>query len=291
MDIVTSSSQPAPANTLRHHSRGPQPLSQNEFGRTTSNTRRRCTRGPLIAVEGVTGVGKTYLTSRAITTLDDKPLPLEGFSQRRTGHPGPGSGKALLDGLRAASAADPFLRGGAPLAETLILLAIKRDDLDTVVPELAGGRAVIEGRSVDSTAVCQALLLHPGNPDAALTTATALLDLAASFRPLPDLSVLITDDASQAVARTQRRDRCVLTGEQAAFMQAAATLYERVAATDPARYRVLDRRNVGEDDAAEQIRAWILHAAQTDRSCLYEPWQGPQARCLCCGRRAEAAPA
>jgi dTMP kinase len=174
------------------------------------------------------------------------------------------------------------------MAEALILLAIKRYDLDTVLPELSGGRAVVEGRSVDSTAVCQALLLHPGNPHAALATAIALLDLAASYRPLPDLTILITDDAAQAVARTQQRDLCVFTTEQAAFMHDAATLFERVAATDRARYRVLDRRNVDEHEAAGRIRAWI-HDARTDLSCMCEPWQGPGARCMCCGHRARAA--
>ena len=40
-------------------------------------------------------------------------------------------------------------------------------------------------------------------------------------------------------------------------MREACALYERLAATDPARYRVVDRRSAGEHEAAEQIRAWI----------------------------------
>ncbi|WP_067472991.1 dTMP kinase [Nocardia amamiensis] len=254
---------------------------------TPIHQHRYCTRGPLISIEGITGVGKTYLTHRVFDTLEDTPLLLEGFSQRIDGHPG--LGKALLGALREASGGDPFLRGGAPIAEALILLAIKRCDLDTVVAELASGRTVVEGRSVDSTAVCQALLLHPDNPDAALATATDLLDLAASYRPLPDLTILITDDPARAVARTQQRDECVLTSEQSTFMHHAAGLYERVAAADPVRCRVLDRRTVDEHDAAEQIRAWIHHA-RTDLDCVREPWQGPRARCLCCGHSAQVVP-
>jgi dTMP kinase len=254
---------------------------------TITPIRRSCNRGPLISVDGITGVGKTYLTHRALDTVQDRPLLLEGFSQRETGYPG--LGKGLLRALREASGGDPFLRGGAPLAEALILLAIKRHDLDIVLPELSGGRAVIEGRSIDSTAVCQALLLHPDNPGAALQSAVALLDLAAAYRPLPDLTILITDDTVPAVTRTQRRDQCVLTSEQITFMRGAAELFERVAATDPARYRILDRRTVDEHAAAEQIRAWIREA-WTDLGCMREPWQGPGARCMCCGHRAQAAP-
>lgn len=255
---------------------------------TTTPVGHCCTRGALIAAEGINGVGKTYLTTRAIDALDDKPLKLDGFSQRANGRPG--LDRALLRSLREASAGDPFLRGGAPLAEALILLAIKRHDLDTALPELCSGRAVVEGRSVDTTAVCQALLLHPGNPDAALETATALLDLASSYRPLPDLTILVTDDASQAVVRAQRRDGCVITTEQATFMSDACALYERLAATDPTRYRVVDRRSIGEDEAAERIRAWI-HGAGVNLGCLREPWQGPRARCMCCGQRPDSAPA
>ena len=254
----------------------------------TTPVRRPCIRGPLLSVEGITGVGKTYLTSRAVEALDAKPLMLEGFSRRAPERPE--LGEALLRALREASGRDPFLRGGTPMAEALLLLAVKRHDLDTVIPELSGGRTVVEGRSIDTTAVCQALLLHPGAPDAALDEAVALLNLASSFRPLPDLTILVTDDASAAIERAQRRDKRIFTPEQATFMHEACALYERLAATDPARYRVVDRRSADEHEAAEQIRAWI-HDARADLSCVREPWQGPGASCMYCSRRADPVPA
>lgn len=247
---------------------------------------RSCARGSLLSVEGITGVGKTYLTDRAVEALDDKPLRLDGFSQRASECPG--LGEVLLRGLREASSEHPFMSGGTPMAEALLLLAIKRHDLDTVIPELSSGRSVVEGRSVDTTAVCQALLLHPHDADAALETAIALVKLASSYRPLPDLTILITDDPIEAIMRAQRRDRCVFTSAQATFMHDACALFERLAVTDPARYRVVDRRKVGEQEAAELIRAWI-HGAQTDLGCVCEPWQGRVARCMCCGQRADTA--
>lgn len=273
----------------RTASGGPPSSSPNGYrSMTITPVRPACSRGPLISAEGLNGVGKTYLTNRAVDALETKPLMLDEFSQRANGRPG--LGEALLRSLREASAGDPFLRGGTPMAEALILMAIKRHDLDTVLPDLARGQTVVEGRSVDTTAVCQALLLHPDDPDAALKTATDLLDLASSYRPLPDLTILVTDDASKALERAQRRDRCVFTGEQADFMRAACTLFEQLAAADPARYRVVDRRSVDEYEAAEQIRAWIQGAGGA-LSCLMEPWQSPDTTCMCCGRpnTAEAA--
>lgn len=252
---------------------------------TITPVRPPCSRGALISAEGLNGVGKTYLTNRAVEALTTKPLMLDEFSQQAGGRHG--LGEALLRSLREASAGDPFLRGGTPMAEALILMAIKRHDLDTVLPNLARGQTVVEGRSVDTTAVCQALLLHPGDPDAALQTATGLLDLASSYRPLPDLTILVTDDTSKAVERAQHRDTCVFTDEQADFMRAACTLFEQLAATDPARYQVVDRRSVDEYEAAEQIRAWI-QGAGGDLACLMEPWRGSDAACMCCGRRATA---
>jgi dTMP kinase len=247
---------------------------------TTTLQRPNCTRGPLISVDGVTGIGKTYLTNRAVEGLDDKPVLLEEFS-RRTGD-GPGLGRALLRALVETSAGDPFLRGGSPLAETMLLLAIKRHDLERVLPALSSGRTVVEGRSVDTTAVCQALQLHPFDLDAALDTAIALRDFASRYRPLPDLTIVLTDEASEAVARAQRRDACIFTGEQVTFMRNASALFERIAATDPARYRVVDRRVVDEYEAADLIRQWI-RGAGTGLDCLREPWQHLNAGCMCCG--------
>lgn len=255
---------------------------------TITPERTPCARGPLISSEGLNGVGKTYLTNRAAKGLNAKPLMLDEFSQRVNGRAG--LGEALLSALREASAGDPFLRGGTPMAEALILMAIKRHDLDTVLPDLSTGRTVVEGRSVDTTAVCQSLLLHPDDPDAALQSAIDLLGLASSYRPLPDLTILVTDDASKALERAQRRDRCVFTAEQADFMRAACTLFERLAATDPVRYRVVDRRHADEYEAAEQIQTWI-EGAGSDLGHLVEPWQSPGAACMCCGRTTTAAAA
>lgn len=286
MDELTAATKPAPTapgagsrNAPPTPWKGPPPVIPAPVS--------RCPRGALVSVEGINGVGKTYLTGRVVELLDDEPLNLDGFSRQHHGRSGLGGG--LLRALYAASAGDPFLRGGTPMAEALLLLAIKRHDLDLIIPALSAGRAVVEGRSVDTTAVCHGLLWHPKEPDAALKTALALLHLASAFRPLPDLTILVTDDVAHAVNRAQIRDARTFTPEETRFMRDACALHEQLAASDPARYRILDRRHLDQYAATEQIRAWI-HEMRTGVGCVREPWQGPDAACMYCGRRrAEAA--
>lgn len=286
MDGLTDAPEPVPTTPCAGSGGAPPLLPNGQSAMTTTPAPQVCTRGALVSVEGINGVGKTYLTNRVVEILDDRPLVLDGFSRRKTGRPE--LAKALLHALREASGGDPFLRGGTPMAEALLLLAIKRHDLDTVIPELSAGRAVVEGRCVDTTAVCHGLLSHPQTPDAAFETALALLDLAVRFRPLPDLTILVTDDVSTAVERAQERDQRVFTPEQTRFMREACVLHERIAASDPARYRVVDRRRLDKYEATEQIRMWIC-GVRTSLGCVREPWQGPDAHCMFCGRCAEAA--
>lgn len=276
--------QGQPPQQLRQHI----PHPRTDFRMTIPNPRHRCTRGPLISTEGIPGVGKTYLISHAVNGPDGDPLILDGFSQREPGRLD--LGKALLRALRATSGNDPFLRGGAPASEALLLLAIKRHDLDIVRPALSAGRIVVEGRSIDTTAVCQAVQLHPGEQAAALDEAVALVRLAASFRPLPDLTILITDDPSAAIERAQQRDSRLYLPGQVAFLNQTSALHELLAATDPARYRVVDRRSASSGAAVRKIRAWI-EQARHDLSCAREPWQSPGACCMYCGHRMEPAPA
>ena len=66
-----------------------------------------------------------------------------------------------------------------------------------------------------------------------------------------------TDDPHRAITRAQRRDRCVFIAEQATFMRSVCALFEQVAATDPARYRVVDRRTLGEHHATQLIGSLI----------------------------------
>lgn len=213
--------------------------------------------GLLVSVEGVSGTGKTYLTNLLTSApgLPDGTVVIDEFSQR----PESGDlGHDLLHALAAASAGDPLLRGGAPAAETLLLLAIKAHDYEEhCIPALANGALVIEGRSLHCTAVYQGLILHPENDGEAFTEMQAILAAAVRWRPLPHLTFLITDDPDAAAGRAARRDGRPFSRDHLRIHRRAAALYERAAECAPGAFTVIDRRRVAAGDAVSLMRDHI----------------------------------
>lgn len=197
----------------------------------------------LLSVEGINGVGKTYLTGLVVDQLTSAgkqpPLVLEEFSRRSTDTD---LGRRLLGTLVEASGGERFLRAGYPGSETLLLLAIKAHDYESVLDLLTAGRTVIEGRSLHTIAVYQSLITHPADDQAAYDFATRLLDHAQGFRPLPDRTVLLTDDVDAAVHRAEVRNGETFTAEQWVMHRRAAMLFERLAAAYPDQVLLIDRR-------------------------------------------------
>jgi hypothetical protein len=60
-------------------------------------------------------------------------------------------------------------------------------------------------RSIHSTAVYQSLIMNPDD-EAAFVLAGRILDSAARWRPLPDLTIVLTDDVDAAVGRAEARN-------------------------------------------------------------------------------------
>jgi dTMP kinase len=238
---------------------------------TEPNTRPGATpQGALVSIEGLNGVGKTYLTGRLLAALppDQRPTVVEEFSRRHTiTDPGGALGRHLLRALVGAADGDPFLRGGLPRSETLLLLAIKIHDYEASLPALRSGRTVIEGRSVHSVAVYQSLILEHDNIRAA-AVARQILTTATMLRPLPDLTVLVVDEPTTAVHRAENRDGTTYTPEQWHLHHRAAELFDHVARTDPGHVRILDRREHDTDALVDTLRRWTADPPR-------RAWTGP----------------
>jgi dTMP kinase len=212
--------------------------------------------GRLISVEGISGVGKTTLTRPFVELLrreGQRVTSLDGFSER-TASSEHDLGRDILRALISAADGDRFLRGGHPAAETLLLLAIKTFDYERYcLPALHDGCVVIEGRSLHSIAVYQSLILHADNDHQAFAEAQEILRHGARWRPLPDVTLLITDDVTTAIDRLQRRDAIRCTAAERYLHHRASSLFAKLADADTARIRVIDRRDAKQDLIISQM--------------------------------------
>lgn len=219
----------------------------------------RCVRGPLVSVEGISGAGKTLLTKLAIAQLaaaGHQVTSINDFSARSTTQ-GADLGREFLHALTGAADGDRFLRGGHLHAETLLLLAIKTYDYEATTQAASPGQIIIDGRSLDTTAVYQSVLMHPGDDQAALEQARRILHLAGQWRPLPDLTILICGNAGLALDRASQRDQRPFTPEEQLIELRADRIYRQLAAEDPARIRRLNPDGLAPEAPATVMASMI----------------------------------
>jgi dTMP kinase len=201
------------------------------------------TRPRAVALEGTNGTGKTYLARRA-AALAGPSCHLAAELPDSTGLPA-----QVIAALRAGGGS--FLRTGVPRTETLLLAALQVHRVEAL-PALPAGTTVLEDRGPLSVAVYQAVVLHPGNPAAALAAAEQILALIGQWRPLPHALLLVDDPRRSRDRFTRRSGRPPSPGETQ-LMTEAADLYELIAARSPRGITVLDRRELDEDACASII--------------------------------------
>ena len=164
--------------------------------------------GRLITLEGGEGAGKSTQLAHLAARLKEA-----GCAVVATREPG---GTAGAEAVR-----ELLIRGGperwAPMSETLLLLAARRDHVDRVIaPALAAGRWVLCDRFSDSTRVYQGI---------AGTVGLAVIDRLHEtvFGALwPDLTLVLDLPAPIGLARRRRQ-----AGENR-FERMAAAYHERV---------------------------------------------------------------
>ena len=176
----------------------------------------------------------------------------------------------------AAAAPSPCPNAARLINTTFAVSLTAMFDYETSRSHLAEGRAVIEGRSLHTVAIYQAVIQHAGE-QAAVEEAREILRVAAQWRPLPDLTILITDDADIAMQRTEQREHRPFSADEQHLHHRAAVLYQHVAADDLSRMRILDRRQHDESAAVGLMRGWI-NSARGNVSCMRLPLVGG---CLC----------
>lgn len=208
-----------------------------------------------VSVEGVEGVGKTHLVRQLAAGLAVRCVLLDEITDQ--------AGAGLVNDVVSAlsSAGDPFLRTGHPAAETLALIALKIREYERARHlRDAGPEIVLEDRGIDTVAVYQAVIISGTDATLELTLDLARLiyATAAHWCPLPDLTLLLTDDLDRCIGRFQARTGHILPPGDRALIARAGQLYDRIAARQPHRFAVIDRARRTETEVLGHMRAACL---------------------------------
>ena len=209
---------------------------------------------PAVALEGANGTGKTYLARHVAAALGDRCHLLAELSDS----PANGLPGQVIAALRDSGG--QFLQSGAPRTETLLLAALQVHRHEALTG-LSPGTVVLEDRGPLSVAVYQAVILCPGDQDAALTAADRILALIAQWRPLPSRTLLVTDEPRRCLERFERHTGRPASADEADLMTAAAGLYGLIAARYPGEVTIVDRRLLDEEACTAAIAEACLAAA------------------------------
>jgi dTMP kinase len=202
-----------------------------------------------VTLEGIEGAGKTYLGRKLATRLGNRCRLL---SEVTDAAPETFTSQVIAALSRSG---DLWLRTGHPVTETLALLALKAGEYERAASGARMTEIIVEDRGIDSVAVYQALILAgPDAIDAELDRATELVyATAAHWCPLPDLTLLLVDNTAACVARFEERTGHAISAADLALINGAARLYARLAASAPARFRVIDRTGRSEDETVSEL--------------------------------------
>jgi dTMP kinase len=195
--------------------------------RAADNVAAAMARGRLITIEGLDGAGKTTLAVELVGALQARGLHVQLLRE-------PG-GVEASERVRSL-VKDPHLRIGAR-AEALLYAAARAQLVEeALTPLLLAGTWVVLDRFVDSS------LAYQGAARGLGVDAVRRINEFATGGLHPDRTLMLEIEPAVGRARTNRRgqepDR--LEREEEAFFARIAKGYAQLAATDPARIRILD---------------------------------------------------
>ncbi|MFC9585821.1 dTMP kinase [Streptomyces yangpuensis] len=209
-----------------------------------------------VSVEGINGVGKTTAVRATASALGSRCLPLDELTDL--------AADTLPGRVIAALSAkdDVCLRTGHPVVETLALLALKAREVERLhlTPGLlAGVDVIVEDRGVDSVAVCQGAILHAEHPATpARAVADYILATARRWRPMPDVTLLLTADREVCLGRFATRIGRTLPPDAVEIIEHTEQLYRELATAEPERYTVIDVTGCGPQETGKAVADAVL---------------------------------
>lgn len=210
--------------------------------------------GLLISFEGISGVGKTYITNLLMKESNIANLvTISELSDRKQ----VGLDTLIVDILRSVN--DDFFRTGHPITETFLILALKMHDYEKGIKSaLEKGKIVIEDRSIDTIAVYQSILLHPNNSSLWLETAEKIYSVGAAWRKSPEITFLLYDDFNKTVRRAEERNGRLYADDEIELLFAAYNLYFEYSHLYKERFHLIDRNILSESETVSYISK-VIH--------------------------------
>ena len=204
-----------------------------------------------VSVEGLNGVGKTYLTGRLAARLGASCRLLSELTDHGTGRL---TGQVIDALLRGGGT---FLRTGHPVTETFALLALKVYEHEHLTHRAQPPPAlVLEDRGPDTVAVYQAAILTGGQqPGMAAEVVRRITEVAMRWRPLPARTLLLVDDLDLCLRRFGARLERPVDPADRDLLVRVDRLYGDLAAAHPDRIHVIDRRGRGESDVLDEMQS------------------------------------
>jgi dTMP kinase len=195
--------------------------------------------GLFVTIEGIDRSGKSTQARRLAEALGDDALLV-----REPG--GTPAGERIRDLLK-----DPAIELDAR-SEALLFAAARAELVASVIrPALDAGKVVISDRYLDSSLAYQGHARGLGEDEVRRVNVWATAGLE------PDLTVLLRIDPSAAAARAGEADR--FEDEGLALQSRVAEAYERLAAANPGRWKVIDGAR-DEDTVAAEIAGLVEFA-------------------------------
>lgn len=201
-----------------------------------------------VSVEGLNGVGKTYLTGQLAARLGGSCRLLSELTDH---------GANQLTGQVVAAmqrAGGTFLRTGHPVTETLALLALKVYEYEHVTADSPPPALVVEDRGLDTVAVYQAAILTAEQrPDTAAALVSLIIDAGLRWRQLPARTLLLVDDLDTCLDRFAARLGTPVQPADRDLLARVERIYRDLADAQSDRIRVIDRRGRDETDVLDEM--------------------------------------
>lgn len=206
-----------------------------------------------VTAEGPNGVGKTHLLAALAQRLEGRCRLLAELTDIE-------GEKVPAQVISALSAGKSFLRTGHPRTETIALMALKVREHELVAAMATPPQIVLEDRGMDTVAIYQAaILLGPdASDDDTWSLAQQIHATAATWRPKPNLVLLIIDDLDTCFRRYAQRVGSPMAAEERHLVSRATRLYWRLAEHEPERVQVVHRGGRTEQDVLEEMGHLVL---------------------------------